>query len=125
MPDSCENALAPTIALFGCTGNPVIDDTSFDAGTICVVSTRVVHGNTSRRVFTVITISSSAAFPARSPSPFTVHSTWRAPFITAASEFATASPRSLWQWTDHTALSAFGMRSRRLRISSPNCHGVV
>jgi hypothetical protein len=29
-----------------------------------------------------------------------VHSTWRAPFITAASELATAMPRSLWQWVD-------------------------
>ena len=125
MPDSCENAFAPTIALFGCTGNPVIDETSFDAGTICVVSTRVEHGNTSRRVFTAMTISSSDALPARSPSPFTVHSTCRAPFMTAESEFATASPRSLWQWTDHTARSAFGMRSRRDRISSPNCQGVV
>ena len=29
-----------------------------------------------------------------------------------ASEFATAMPRSLWQCTDHTARSLFGMRSR-------------
>ena len=83
-------------------------ETSFDAGTICVVSMRVVHGKTSWRVRTAITISSSDALPARSPRPLIVHSTWRAPFMTAASELATARPRSLWQCTDHTALSEFG-----------------
>ena len=41
MPDSCANALAPTIALFGCTTKPVICDTRREAGTICVVSMRV------------------------------------------------------------------------------------
>src|ERR1700704_7194531 len=104
MPDSCAKALAPTIALFGCTGKPVMLDTSLDAATICVVSMRVVQGNTSLRVLTAITTSSSDALPARSPRPLIVHSTWRAPFITADSELATASPRSLWQCTDHTAL---------------------
>src|SRR5256885_8971271 len=125
MPDSCANAFAPTIALFGWTGKPVILDTIFDAATICVVSMRVVQGNTSLRVRTAITISSSDALPARSPSPFTVHSTCRAPFITADNEFATASPRSLWQCTDQTARSEFGTLSRRDLISAPNCHGIV
>ena len=37
--------------------------------------------------------------------PFTVHSTWRAPALTAASEFATASPRSSWQWAEITTRS--------------------
>ncbi len=42
-----------------------------------------------------------------------VHSTWRAPPIfTPASEFATAMPRSLWQWTLQIAWSEFGTRSR-------------
>ena len=36
--------------------------------------------------------------------PLTVHSTWRAPFWMAASELATARPRSLWQWTLTTAV---------------------
>ena len=49
-----------------------------------------------------MTTSSSAALPARSPSPLIAHSTWRAPFATPASEFATASPRSLWQWVETT-----------------------
>ena len=31
---------------------------------------------------------------------YTSTSTWRAPFATAASEFAVARPRSLWQWVD-------------------------
>ena len=35
--------------------------------------------------------------------PLMVHSTWRAPACTAASELATASPRSLWQCADSTA----------------------
>src|SRR6266566_2194356 len=69
MPDSCAKAFAPTMALLGCTGNPVMLDTIFDAATICVASMRVVHGNTSLRVRTAITISSSEAFPARHSSP--------------------------------------------------------
>src|SRR5947207_13382560 len=101
MPDSCAKALAPTMALFGCTGKPVMLETSFDAGTIWVVSMRVVQGNTSLRVLTAITISSSDALPARSPRPLIVHSTCRAPCITEDSELATASPRALWQCTDH------------------------
>src|SRR5437868_650874 len=48
----------------------------------------------SERILSATTISSSEAFPARSPRPLTVHSTWSAPACTAASEFATASPRS-------------------------------
>ena len=70
------------------------------------------RGRSSRaRVFTAITTSSSEQLPARSPRPLIVHSTWRAPPIfTPASEFATAMPRSLWQCTDQTALSEFGMR---------------
>jgi len=67
-------------------------DTSLEDATICVVSMRVSQVNMSRRVFTAITTSSSAAFPARSPRPLMVHSTWRAPFITAANELAEAMP---------------------------------
>ena len=33
-------------------------------------------------------------------------STWRAPAWTAARVFAVASPRSLWQWTDHRRVAA-------------------
>jgi hypothetical protein len=58
----------------------------------------------SRRTRSAITISSSEVLPARSPMPLIVHSTWRAPAWTAASEFATARPRSLWQWTEITAV---------------------
>jgi hypothetical protein len=64
----------------------------------------------SARVCTAMTISSSEVLPARSPRPLIVHSIWRAPpTVTAASEFATAMPRSLWQCTDQTALSEFGI----------------
>ena len=100
-------------------------DTSLLAGTIWVASMRVSHGKKSWRVRIAITISSSAALPARSPSPLMVHSTWRAPFITAANEFATAKPRSLWQCTEKTTLSEFGIRSRKVRTKEPNCSGMV
>jgi hypothetical protein len=56
----------------------------------------------SARVLRAITISSSAALPARSPMPLIVHSTWRAPAITAAKLLATARPRSLWQCVEMT-----------------------
>ena len=59
----------------------------------------VVYGRRSARVFSAITISSSEQLPARSPMPLIVHSTWRAPAWIAASELATDSPRSSWQWT--------------------------
>jgi hypothetical protein len=36
--------------------------------------------------------------PVRSPYPLSVPWTWTAPASTAASEFATAQPVSLWQW---------------------------
>ena len=95
MPDSCAKAFLPTIALLGCTGNPVIPDTNLDAFIIFVESIFVLQSKISRLVLTVITISSSAALPARSPRPFIVHSICLAPFNTAEREFATAKPRSL------------------------------
>ena len=70
----------------------------------------VSKGSRSPRTRSAITNSSSDAFPARSPMPFTVHSIWRAPPSIAASEFATARPRSLWQWAERTTCSAPGTR---------------
>ena len=99
-------------------------ETSLEVGTICVVSMRVSRLNTSRRVFTAITISSRDAFPARSPSPLMVHSTWRTPFITAANELATARPRSLWQWVDQTTLPEFGTRTINCLMRSPHNAGI-
>ena len=55
-----------------------------------------------------MTISSSDALPARSPTPFTVHSIWRQPASIAARLFATARPRSLWQCAEKTTRSAPG-----------------
>ena len=73
-----------------------------------------------------MTTSSSEQLPARSPRPLIVHSTWRAPPIfTPASEFATAMPRSLWQCTDQTALSEFGILSRRSSMNSPYSSGTA
>ena len=69
----------------------------------------------SPRVFSAMTISSSAALPARSPKPLIVHSTCRAPPITPASELATAMPRSLWQWVEKIAFSAPGTEAMMVR----------
>ena len=91
------------------------DRTSREAGTICVVSIPVSSWNTSRRVRTVITISSSEALPARSPRPLMVHSTCRAPASTAANELATASPRSLWQWTETVSYTHLDVYKRQRR----------
>ncbi len=60
-----------------------------------------------------MTISSSAALPARSPMPLIVHSTWRAPAATAARLLATPRPRSLWQCALRITLSM--PRTSRLR----------
>ena len=51
-----------------------------------------VVGQRIARTCSAITNSSSEALPARSPMPLMVHSTWRAPAWTAASELATAMP---------------------------------
>ncbi|OPY41187.1 MAG: hypothetical protein A4E40_00655 [Methanoregulaceae archaeon PtaU1.Bin059] len=43
----------------------------------------------------IITVEERSAFPARSPSPFTVTCTWEAPASTAVMVLATARPKSL------------------------------
>ena len=78
-----------------------------------------------RRVRSSITNSSIEAFPARSPMPLMVHSTWRAPAITPAREFATAMPRSLWQCTDSVTPSSSGTRSRSAPRISTYSSGTV
>jgi hypothetical protein len=78
-------------------------DTIREVRTISWVLIRVESpSNWSRRVRSPITTSSSEALPARSPMPLTHTSIWRTPAPTAASEFAVASPRSLWQCEDST-----------------------
>ncbi len=105
MPASWANALAPTIALLGCTPMPVSSASNRDEAVSSGVWTMVSSPRTCRRVRSNMTISSSDALPARSPMPLTVHSTWPAPATRAASEFATARPRSSWQWTDSVTSS--------------------
>ncbi len=61
------------------------------------------------RVRTIIAISSSEQLPARSPMPLTATSTCPAPFSMPASEFATASPRSLWQCVEITTWSGVSL----------------
>ena len=55
-----------------------------------------------------MTSSSNGVFPARSPRPFTV--TWAqvAPAFKAATVFASAKPRSSWQWIESGAIPASG-----------------
>src|SRR4029450_13958629 len=77
MPLSWAKAFRPTMALLYWTGNAVTRETSLDARVSMVVSMPVKNGMTSPRVLMAMTISSSAALPARSPSPLTAHSTWR------------------------------------------------
>ncbi len=115
MPDSWAKALAPTIALFGWTGMPVICVRSREAWWMYSVLIPVWRPKRSFRVLMAMTTSSIALFPARSPIPLIVHSTWRAPFFTAASALAVASPRSLWQWTEMTAWRMFGTRAKSRR----------
>ena len=55
--------------------------------------------------FKIMAISSSDVLPARSPTPFMVTSTWRAPFKIPAMVLAVAMPKSLWQWVEIMALS--------------------
>ena len=52
-----------------------------------------------------------------------VTSTWRAPASIAVSVFATARPRSSWQWTLMTACDP--TRSTARRMSGPNSDGMA
>ena len=86
-----------------------------------VVTIPVLYGAASGRVRNAMTVSSSAALPARSPMPLIVHSICRTPARTAASVFATARPRSLWLCVDRMTASAPGTRSRsmvKMRVMS-------
>src|SRR5271157_1488753 len=69
-----------------------------------------------------MTISSSEQLPARSPIPLMVHSTCRAPASMAASELATASPKSSWQCTLTTAQSPSDRAT--WPMIAPYSHGV-
>ena len=53
-----------------------------------------------------------------------VTSTWRAPAWTAASVFAVASPRSLWQWT-LTVASRADEVDDACRRARPNSAGIA
>ena len=85
---------------------------------------RVVKLKISERVLIAITTSSKLALPARSPKPLMVHSTWRAPFITAANELATAMPKSLWQCVLQITLSEFLTRVIKVAMRSPQGAGI-
>ena len=125
MPELCEKALPPTTALFGGTLMPSISETRRLVRYSSRASISVWTRKKSARVRIAMMISSSAAFPARSPMPLMVPSTWRAPFRTPYSVLATAMPRSSWQCTLMVARSMFGTRSRMVRIRQPYCSGTV
>jgi hypothetical protein len=125
MPDSCAKAFLPTMALFGCTAKPETVETRREMCMIFVVSTPVVYGMMSLRTRIAITTSSSAVLPARSPRPLIVHSICRAPPATAASAFAVAMPRSLWQCVAKTTSSPPSHSAMRRRIRSADSAGAV
>ena len=104
MPASCAKAFAPDYGLVRLHVNPPLPGRracSSDISASCL--SRKCRASCRFSRLGPITISSSDAFPALSPRPLTVHSTCLAPSPMAAWEFATARPRSLWQWTpkDH------------------------
>ena len=72
-----------------------------------------------------MTNSSRAAFPARSPIPFIVHSICLAPALTPDNELATAKPRSLCQGVENVTLSAEGTLLINESIISKYSSGVV
>src|SRR6202162_3835785 len=85
MPASCAKAFAPTTALLGATSAPVISVSMRLDGNKCSRRMLVVTPKLSLRTASATAISSSAAFPARSPMPLTVHSICRTPARTAVS----------------------------------------
>ena len=125
IPDSCAKAFAPTIALFGCTENPVIADNNLEDLVITSVLILVEYGSKSFLVLIAITTSSKDVFPARSPIPFIVHSICLAPALREAKELATARPKSLWQCTLNTALSILGTLFFNIFIKDPNSSGTA
>ena len=125
MPASWAKAFSPTTALFGWTWTPVMWLSSRDVRKSSCVRTCVSTLKKSFRVRSAITISSSDALPARSPMPLIVHSICRAPERSAVREFATACPRSLWQWTEITARSAPWTVSRIRAMRSAHSWGIA
>ncbi len=122
MPASCAKAFRPTTALLAWTGSPVSSVRSWLAAKRTGVRMPVANGSRSDRTRRAMTSSSSDAFPALSPMPLIVHSICRAPPSMAASELATAIPRSSWQWAERTASfpsGSFAATARNIaRISS-------
>ena len=102
-----------------------MDESRRDDLKISSVRTWVSVSKKSLRVLSAITISSREALPARSPMPLIVHSICRAPARMAASELATAWPRSLWQCTESTALALFLTFSRIFMIRWNHSSGMA
>ena len=125
MPDSWAKAFLPTIALLYWTGKPVTLETNLEALLNKVVFIPVSNGIKSFLVLIAITTSSRAALPALSPIPFIVHSICLAPACIPAKEFATAKPKSLWQWVDKIAWSMFGTLFKSVFIIFVNSEGTV
>src|SRR2546428_710906 len=125
MPASWAKALRPTTALFGCGNTPITCDSSWLVRKISFELTPHWNATACERTRPAMTISSSAALPARSPIPLMVHSTWPAPASMAASELATARPRSSWQWALNNARSLLGTRSSTARRVADAAHGLL
>lgn len=96
IPLSCENALSPMIGLLGGIGMLNMFEINLLVGFSRFVFILVLYP---RRKCSIVTTSSSAAFPALSPYPFATTCAPSAPACIADIVFATASPKSLWQCT--------------------------
>ena len=92
---------------------------------ISLVSICVSKPMSALRVLSSITISSSDALPARSPMPLIAHSTWRAPAWMPAKQFATARPRSSWQWTQRVTSFSAGTSSYRSARKAAYSSGIA
>ena len=125
MPEAWRKAFWPTTALLACTEKPVMSLTKRLVRYSWVVSTPTLIPKKSLRVAKPMITSSMEAFPALSPMPLMQPSTCLAPTWTAARLFATERPRSLWQWTDMTALSMLGTFCRMPTSSRENSSGMV
>src|SRR5437879_4600588 len=91
----------------------------------CSSRTPVLSPKLFLRTASATTTSSRDAFPARSPIPLIVHSICRTPARTAASEFATASPKSSWQCALRITPSGSPRCSRTCENISPYSSGTA
>lgn len=108
-PELCLNALSQTTALFGCL---ISIFWAIKSLIVCslFVSKTMFNPCKCQKDLIFMTISSSDAFHALSPTPFIVHSTCVTLLcVIAFNEFATASHMSLWLCVDRTIFGSWNI----------------